>query len=176
VRSLDGRSESVAPRNFARESNDLQVHQRATLDVMLDELLDVLRRRICFMRASGEFGIALRTDEVDPFLRGRPLQPSPKCWPCERRARHTASLAYPHRLACQGGAVADDVGDAVENLGCLVVVTPEPLSASTATTPPLFRSIPASLATERSRLIRPAPTAPPRRLSPSGRGQRATGK
>jgi hypothetical protein len=35
------RPESVAPVNFARESNDLQVWQRAMLDETLDVLLDV---------------------------------------------------------------------------------------------------------------------------------------
>ena len=35
------RPESVEPVNFARESNDLQVWQRAMLDETLDELLDV---------------------------------------------------------------------------------------------------------------------------------------
>jgi len=36
------RSERVAPVNFARESNDLRVQQRAMLDETLDALLDVL--------------------------------------------------------------------------------------------------------------------------------------
>jgi hypothetical protein len=35
------RPESVAPVNFASESNDLQVWQRAILDETLDALLDV---------------------------------------------------------------------------------------------------------------------------------------
>ena len=35
------RPESVVPVNFARESNDLQVHQRAVLDETLGVLLDV---------------------------------------------------------------------------------------------------------------------------------------
>jgi hypothetical protein len=41
------RPESVAPVDFARESNDLQVQQQTLLDETLDVLLDVFSTVIC---------------------------------------------------------------------------------------------------------------------------------
>ena len=78
------RPESVAPLNFASESNDLQVYQRALLDETLDALLDVfqgdLRRNFSWSGVE-EFHVQRRIDQArsertSPIL---PTGPAPRC-------------------------------------------------------------------------------------------------